>query len=267
MFTDKQFSFPGSSLRFIGIAYLFSWLVWLPGVLATYRLIDAVPWLPLFAIGTGGPMVAALWCTWRSGGWTGVKDWLKKGFTQLFSWRWWAFIGLVPLLIPMLVWAIFCLSGGAPFPMTVFHNPWIVLPTILLMVTIGGGQEEYGWRGYLLPHLDLRWSPWQADLFLIMVHTLWHLPLFFISATSQSTYPFLVFLAFGSGFTLLINRVYRSTGNSLLAAILFHGLVNAGLDTFPPIGTAVGGANWPFLLAGLLYALLALAIRPPGGTR
>lgn len=249
---------------YIGITYLFSWLVWIPGVLSTRGLIGEVPWLPLFAIGTCGPLVSALWCTRHTDGWTGVKDWLKKGFTRQISWYWWAFIVLVPFLVPALVWAMYRLSGGDPYPLPVSQNPLVVLPTILLMVTIGGGQEEYGWRGYLLPQLDSHWKPWQADLFLIVVNTLWHLPLFFISATSQATYPFWVFLVFGGGFILIINRVYRSSSGSLLAVILFHGMVNAGLDSFPPVGAAVGGANWPFLLAGFCYAALEWIARPRG---
>jgi len=267
MSTKTHFSLHGTSSLFIVLTYLFSWLAWIPGVLATRGLISEVPWLPLFATGTCGPLVAALWCTWQSGGWTDVKAWLKTGFTRRFSWRSWAFIMLAPFLIPALVWTVYRLSGGNPYPLPVFQYPWIILPTILLMVTIGGGQEEYGWRGYLLPRLESRWKPWQADLIMIIVHTLWHLPLFFIATAAQSTYPFWVFLVFGSGFTLLVNRVYRSTGGSLLAAIVFHGLVNAGLDTFPPVGAAVRGENWPFLLAGLFCAVLALTFHPRGEPR
>lgn len=246
---------------YLGIAYLFSWLVWLPAILSTRELIGEVPWLPLFAIGTCGPLVAALWCIWYTSGWAGVKVWFRKGFTQRFPRLWWVFIFLVPFFIPLIVLSIYRLSGGVPYALPIFQNIWVVLPTILLMVTIGGGQEEYGWRGYLLPRLQENWNPWQADLILIVVHTLWHLPLFFIASAAQSTYPFWVFFVFGSGFTLLINQLYRLTGGSLLAAIFFHGFVNAGLDTFPPIGGAVGGANWPFLLAGVCYFFVALLLR------
>lgn len=125
------------------------------------------------------------------------------------------------------------------------------------MVTIGGGQEEYGWRGYLLPQLDTRWQPWQADVLMIVVHVCWHLPLFFIMYTAQSRYPFWLFLAFGVGFTTLINQIYRQTGGSILAAILFHGLINAGLEIFSPIGATVNNSILPFLLVGVGLGILA----------
>ena len=67
----------------------------------------------------------------------------------------------------------------------------------------------------------------------------------------------LVFLAFGIGFTPLINRVYQHTGGSILAVILFHGLVNAGLDIFPPVGPWVNGSSLPLLFVGVFYGLLA----------
>ena len=247
--------------RFIGTSYAFTWLVWLPGVLATIGVLPDIPWKPLFAIGTCGPLVAAVWCLHREGGWAAVKGWLRAGFSPRFNGRWWLLIILTPFVIPPLSLLLFNLANGQVADLPVFEQPWIVIPTILLMVTIGGGQEEYGWRGYLLPRLDERWQPWQADLIMIVVHVFWHLPLFFIAYTMQFHYPFWLFLVFGIGFTPLINRVYRETGGSILAAILFHGLVNTGLELFPPVGPTVQHSPLPLLFVGLLYGLLALLIR------
>lgn len=246
---------------FVAIAYGFSWLVWLPGILSSRMLIGAVPWLPLFAIGTCGPLVAALCCLYRSEGWEGVRNWLRRGFHVRFAWYGWVVILLVPLAVPALVLWVYHQLNGPLAPLPVISQPWVILPTILLMVTIGGGQEEYGWRGYLLERLQMHCKLWQADLILTVIHSIWHLPLFFITMTMQSHYPFWVFLAFGLGFTLLINQLYRQTQASLLAAILFHGLVNTGLDLFPPVGSSVDEAVWPLLLVSLVYGLLRLALR------
>jgi len=262
--TERIFQRISSPWLFVFAAYGFTWLAWLSGFLSSQGIIGAIPWQPLFALGTCGPLVAAVCCLHRTQGWTGVRDWLRSGFDLRVAWNWWAFILLVPFLIPALVLGIHARLGGSFAPPSVFSQPWIVLPTILLMATIGGGQEEYGWRGYLLGQLERRWTPWQADLLMAAIHSLWHLPLFFITMTMQSRYPFWVFLAFGFGFTLLANQLYRRTKGSLLAAVTFHGLVNAGLNTFPLVGPAVAGATWPFLLVGLVYALLAMAIRQPG---
>ena len=79
---------PSSIPLYLGISYAFTWLVWLPGVLATYDIIPNIPWSPLFALGASGPLVAAVWCLHREGGWSAVKDWLRKGFTRRVGWRW-----------------------------------------------------------------------------------------------------------------------------------------------------------------------------------
>jgi membrane protease YdiL (CAAX protease family) len=242
------------------LSYAFSWLVWLPGILVSARVIPEVPWSPLFAIGTCGPLVAAVWCLHREDGWPLVKKWLRAGLTRRFEWRWWIFILLVPFVIPPIGLHFFRLTGGRIANLLIFQERWMVVPIILLMVTIGGGQEEYGWRGYFLPRLDQHWKSWQTDVILIVLHSFWHLPLFFIAYTMQSQYPFWLFLAFGIGFTLLINRVFRRTGGSILAVVIFHGLVNAGLEIFPAVGTAVNNSSLPLLSIGFLYGLLALII-------
>jgi membrane protease YdiL (CAAX protease family) len=131
-------------------------------------------------MGASGPMAAAAWCTYREGGWPGVKSWLRHGFTQKVGWTWWVFILCIPFLIPPLALGCFRLMGGVVAVLPVASQPWIILPTVLLMTTIGGGQEEYGWRGYLLPVLAEEWRSWQVDAFMIGVHVCWHLPLFFI---------------------------------------------------------------------------------------
>lgn len=262
MQTAERTSSKISIWHFLTVAYGFSWLAWLPGILSSRGIIDTVPWPPLFALGACGPLVAAIWCLRNTDGWNGVREWLQKRFGTSVTWNWWLLILLVPFLIPELALFIYQQLGGEVSPLPVFSQPWGMLFTILLMVTIGGGQEEFGWRGYLLGQLQKHWNPWQVDMIMTVIHSAWHLPLFFITMTIQSHYSFWIFLVFGAGFTLLINQIYRQTNGSLLTAVLFHGLVNAGLDTFPPIGPAVGEATWPFLLVGLLFALLALAIRP-----
>lgn len=247
-------------IHFTAISYGFTWLIWLPGVLSSCGIIQEIPWPPFFAIGACGPMVAAIIVLHREGGWPRVRSWLRQGFQKKFGWQWWLCILAAPLLLPPLALWIFTLTGGEITNLLFLQKPWIVFSAFLLMVTIGGGQEEYGWRGFLLPRLLDRFRPWQADLILIPVHALWHLPLFINTYTIQSQYPFWLFLAFGFGFTLLINRVYQRTGGSILAAILFHGLVNTGLEIFPLVGTWVNDSPLPLLMAGILFGAAAAMI-------
>ena len=247
-------------LHFLLISYAFAWLVWFPGILATRGVLGNIPWPPLFGIGACGPLVAALWLTKRETGWEGVKDWLKVGFTYQTKPIWWMLILIIPFAVPPLALWLNRIAGGENNPLVVLENPIIILPALMLMLTIGGAQEEYGWRGYALPRMDRILKPWQSDLLMIPLHACWHLPLFVISYTIQSQYSFWLFLAFGIGFTTLIDLIYRRTNHSILAALLFHGLVNTGLEIFPPVGPCVGGSSLPLLIIAGLFGLLALVI-------
>ncbi len=250
-----------SILKYLLASYGFTWLVWLPGILATRGILPDVPWPPLFGIGACGPLVAAVWLIKNKGGWEGVKRWLRAGFSGRIKPVWWVVILLSPFLVPPFALGFHRLAGGTRANLIVLDRPVMILPTLVLMLTIGGAQEEFGWRGYLLPQLDKIVKPWQADLFLTLFHVCWHIPLFFIAYTSQYHYSFWLFLAFGAGFTLLINTIYRGNEGSILAAVIFHGLTNAGLEIFPPVGSAVSHSPLPLLLIAFCYTLIAVLIR------
>lgn len=249
-----------SAVRFLLLAYGFTWLVWLPGVLATRGIIAGIPWPPLFAIGACGPLVAALCLTRRDGGKGGIRAWLRSGFLTRIKLAWWLLILLVPFLIPPLALWLDRLAGGDHAPLLFLEQPGAILSAMLIMLTIGGAQEEYGWRGYLLPKLDQILKPWQSDILMIILHVCWHIPLFAIAYTVQYQYSFWLFLAFGAGLTPLIDRIYRATGSSILAALVFHGLINTGLEIFPPVGPAVSGSSLPLLLIAGMLGLLAAVI-------
>jgi membrane protease YdiL (CAAX protease family) len=91
------------------------------------------------------------------------------------------------------------------------------LGTFLLVVTIGGGFEEPGWRGFALPRLQARHTPLKATLILGLVWGGWHLPLYGLGAVGP-----LLFVFF---YTWLYNR----TG-SVLLCILLHASFTPALD-------------------------------------
>ncbi|MEE4195401.1 MAG: CPBP family intramembrane glutamic endopeptidase [Anaerolineae bacterium] len=257
--TESQ-STSRSVLTFLLICYGFTWVVWLPGVLSSYGILPNLPWPPFFGIGTFGPMVSAVWILKKEGGWAKVKEWLNTGFRKKVGWRWWVILITVSLLTPPLGLWLFSLTGGEIAEISFFRTPWMIIPTFLLMLVMGGGNEEFGWRGFLLPRLLERFTPLQADLILIPLHAFWHIPLFFNASTIQYTYPFWLFTIFGIGFTPLINRIYRNTSGSILAAIFFHAFVNTSLDLFPPVGPWVGDSPIPLVIIGVLFLFFAIII-------
>jgi membrane protease YdiL (CAAX protease family) len=254
---------------YLSVTFGFSWVCWLPGVLETARILKLpFPVEILILLGIFGPLVGAMWATGRRGGWPAVRCLLTRAFDLRIGIVWWLMILMIPLGLSALAVLGRGLLQGAPADLPVLSNPWTILPTFLLMLLLGGGQEEFGWRGYALDILQERWSALVASLILGLIWGLWHLPLFFVKSAGQYYIPLWAFLLASPALSILTTWVYNSTGKRLFAAILFHAVANTGIDIFPPIEKAAGGDQRAFLILGGLYWLWALlAVGLFGGQR
>jgi membrane protease YdiL (CAAX protease family) len=129
------------------------------------------------------------------------------------------------------------------------------LSFILLFIALG---EEPGWRGFALPHLQIKYSPLLASLILAPVWALWHLPLIGNEFPLPIVGPFLLSL-FGGTFTL--TWVFNGTKGSVLLPMLFHATINsvgAGL-IFPLFsGAALVALWWIYGFVWLCFGLGAL---------
>jgi membrane protease YdiL (CAAX protease family) len=136
--------------------------------------------------------------------------------------------------------------------------------SLVLFVLVAG--EELGWRGFALPRLLARSSPWTASVVLGVLWGFWHLPLFFVPGTPHSQMAFPGFIGYTVGLSLALTWFARLTAGSALLATLFHGVTNAlGL-------TASGGVSpytrsWIAGIAWLVAGALLLALRDRGPPR
>lgn len=128
---------------------------------------------------------------------------------------------------------------------------------VVILYLLQAGLEELGWRGYLLDRLQARWRPLTASLLVGVVHTFWHLPLFWIVGTNQSRWALGVdtwlFIALVFSGSIYSTWCYNANRRSILAVILLHTTANLCLDIFLLPGTG----EWIFKI---LFALSALAI-------
>jgi membrane protease YdiL (CAAX protease family) len=81
--------------------------------------------------------------------------------------------------------------------------------------------EEFGWRGFLLPHLQQRYTAIKATIILTIFWAGWHLPFFLWR------FDFSLFIGFGFFFSIfigsvLITSIFNSARGSLVPVILFH---------------------------------------------
>ena len=104
--------------------------------------------------------------------------------------------------------------------------PWyIIIPAVPVMI-LGGGYEEIGWRGFLQPALEKRMPYIPAVLMVSAVWFAWHVPLWFISFSNQSSYDLMPFALQLTVNAFALAAIYRVSG-STIACVIFHAWGNA----------------------------------------
>lgn len=199
---------------FIALCIALSWYSWLLGY-ATAPGNSGIN--PLGAFATA--ILVAL-----AGGWTNLKDYLRRIIRVRSHWTTYAAAVLVPLSLGIIAVALL-VATGAPYPVAQAATGWKgsidAFLFILLFVALG---EEPAWRGWLLPSFRERLSPLGAALAVAPVWAVWHLPMWGRQLPYDQLVPFLVSLTAGSIFLAwLTNR----TRGGVLPAMLCHAAVNA----------------------------------------
>ncbi|MEG2789643.1 MAG: type II CAAX endopeptidase family protein [Romboutsia sp.] len=106
------------------------------------------------------------------------------------------------------------------------NSPLIFLSWITPVMILGGGLEEIGWRGFLLPKLLNKYSYIKSSLIIGIIWSLWHLPLWFVVGSPQQNLHFLPFALSCIASSFILTFIYTHT-NSVWLCILFHALDNA----------------------------------------
>lgn len=215
---------PARPVRFFALAYALTWAAWLPML---FRPDDLQP---LHYVGSLGPLVAAFVMTSRQQGRTGVVDLLRR--MTRGPWRWLAAAAAFPFLLYAVGLAVSAICGehvdlsGFLGSKEYADVGWTL---IVIEIVFFGYGEEVGWRGYALDALESQGrSTYAATTWLACFWALWHLPLFFYAHGLASLSPVLVpgwllSILFGA---YLTTWVYRSSGNSIAVAAVFHGAVD-----------------------------------------
>ncbi|MHC1781835.1 MAG: CPBP family intramembrane glutamic endopeptidase [Anaerolineaceae bacterium] len=266
---DNQSPFQKNSvLLFFIITFAFSWLLGVWAVLDSLKII-VLPFPPIIltALAMHGPLVAALFLIHKSGGWQGVRAYLRSGFNFRMRPVWWFVILLLPAaLFGLALWLNISLNGFQP-DTALLSRPWMIPVTFVALFFLGGSfQEEFGWRGYALPRLMEKQSPLAASLILGSVWAVWHLPLFFMPNLSQSYMPFGIFFLLTIGFSMVFTWIYHRTGRNLFSALLLHTAINTSASLFPPIELKAGVAQTGlvYLMAFFLLASAVLIVKERG---
>jgi membrane protease YdiL (CAAX protease family) len=243
---------------FFILAYLLSWIVFIPIALSANGLIQGQIPLAYHYLGSFGPMLAAIIVMALTRGWDGIRILIAGLLRWRVAARYYAFAILAPMGLFILAvllnrvvsgaWPDLALLGEADY--LPYLGPLGVLALWLLTYGLG---EETGWRGYALPRLQRARPATSATLILAILWAGWHIPAFFYRDTYTElgplAFPMLLFsLVFAA---MVFTWLYNSTRGSILLVILFHAFFNwlsvseaggqfvAVLMTIPMIGWAL----------------------------
>ena len=256
------------------IAFAFSWLMFLPGPLTYFGVLNAGPQaLVLLGItGLLGPALSGFIMTAVTEGREGLGRWLRGIVLWRVGPKWYlfAFIG-----IPVVMVLGTIIRPGA---LESFQNlaPLSVLPYLsafVFMVLIGGPLlEEPGWSGFAQPRLQRLHGPLVGGFILGSLWALWHVLGFLIPSQGLTDIPprgtvmdFVVFSVALIGLRYVIMWVFNNTRGSVLMAILVHASWNtfysAALIQLFPAPTVLGSYLNLTIAAGVLALVLVAVTR------
>jgi len=256
-------------IRFFLVTFLFSWVLWTPLVLGSLGIIPvsekllSVVSVPVIMLGAFGPLAGALYDLRHREGKGSVRKYLQ-GFLD-FNAGWKAY--LLPILIfggsTFIAWFFPELSGEKRLPM-LLPSIWVFIPCLVFMILVGGGQEEFGWRGYALPVLENKFGIWYANIILGVIWALWHIPTWFITGTTQSHMNFGGFVLLMTGYSFIFSWIRKISGNRPFSGLYAHGLANAIIPVMPTFNSQDGVTQprfWIWVTLTFLIGVIITAFR------
>lgn len=206
------------------LAFLFSWLGWVPQAFYARGLFPFDS--PIFLLlGGFGPAIAAVIVIAILKGKEGPAGLFRALFQGRVRIIWyatallgWPLIALIAILLDKLL--------GGPAPDWSQFGAWTGIIPLFIMNLLSNVWEEIGWRGFALPRLQERYSALAASMIVGSLWWLWHMPLIFNPTNPMSEFPLVPEIVFTLAQAIIYTWLYNNTGGSLLFVTLFHAMSN-----------------------------------------
>jgi membrane protease YdiL (CAAX protease family) len=207
----------------------------------------------VYMLGAAFCSVGGVVATYVESGLSGVKDLARRCVLYRVSISWWLYALFLALGMHVAATVIYgAVNGriGPVKPLELFHQGWLVY-LFAFGLFQGPLAEELGWRGFLLPRLLRKYSPFVASVILGLVWAAWHINMF-----SSPLSSFAVFTASAVALSILMTVLFLHTRGSVLLAIVMHGSGLPGKDiariSFP---AAAEPPDWLRAVVGIAIAL------------
>jgi uncharacterized protein len=255
------------------IAFVFSWLTYLPALLTYYGVLSLSPQIvgTLAIAGLLGPALSGFVMAALTEGAAGVGDLLRRIALWRVGFQWYLF-AILGLPVVMVLGTIILRPGAlSSFDFSAQPFTLTYLIAFVSMVFIGGPLfEEPGWTGFAQPRLQRLHGPLVGGLILGSLWALWHVLGFLIPSQNLQDIPprgtvleFVVFALALVGLRLVIMWVVNNTRGSVLMAILTHASWNtfysaALVGLFPARGVLGSYLNLTIAAGALALVIIVL---------
>lgn len=243
-------------------SFFLAWIIWIPVGILKPTLLPA-----LSLIGAWAPTLSAILLTGVISGKAGIGELLKKGLRWRIGIRWYVVVIFGIALIGFTANVIHLLLGGV-FPQPTLpgdlhlNQLYVFLPIIFLSNIFLGGPiaEEFGWRGFALPRLQMRIGALCAGLVIGVAWGLWHLPFFVFKDGSQviGNIPLALYMPLIMGWSVLFAWIFNNTDGSVLMMILFHAAINTTLGSLGLFQIASSGIRPLMLNIALTWVVVVM---------
>ena len=219
MMIEKQ----RESIAFIAGAYLIAYACWGTLALRGVPARASAGATALYMLGGLSATIAALLLPLFA-----PRDERPAYYRRFFRFRiagWWYLVPFVPALImTALSYAIIRLFLAPAAAVAEIEPLYMIVPLFFLMI-LGGGIEEFGWRGILVHNLR-RGNAAIAALAVGTVWACWHIPLFFVPGVLQYHADFIPFAIAILAFSLVTAALYLGS-RSVIPCVIAHAWFNA----------------------------------------
>jgi membrane protease YdiL (CAAX protease family) len=252
--------FPTSrrALIYLATAFGITWVSW--GVLAvlTQAQITAYGnglYMSLYVLGGLGPTIAAYIAVWRTPETASLREFNQR----VLRWRvrpvWYLLALGLPIALGFMAIGV-AVALKPALAASVSFKSWYLFPLYFLMTIVGGGLEEFGWRGITQEEWGRVIGPIRAALLIGPIWALWHVPLFFLPGVAQYHASFAQFLVGIMGNALLFGWLYSRT-RSILLCVFMHAASNAvvmmGVSVPSGMGMSIVGPCLALGVGALLF--------------
>jgi membrane protease YdiL (CAAX protease family) len=145
---------------------------------------------------------------------------IQKVFSQKAKFKWYLIALAIPVITCGISYVVFSFAEYRQYVKPVLNRPIYSYIVCFFTTVFGCYGEEIGWRGFMLPQLQKKYSLLISSLIVGFCWGFWHLS-FHLGIVGFALYIFMTI-----EFSLIISWLYYKTKGNIMPAIILHSTIN-----------------------------------------